>query len=273
MKVEYMQPLVSSIWQHPLPDLTSRIERCLAPAGMRSRGNGDARIFFRADDIAVPGSRFARLLEMFSRHRVPLALAVVPAWLTRPRWLALNKAGKKAASLWCWHQHGWRHANHERQGKKQEFGPARSRVQLEWDIRRGRRRLENLMGARFYPIFTPPWNRCGSDALQLLKALGYAAVSRSQASKTPSPPGLPDYFINVDLHTRKEKNPAAGWQNLFAELHQAIASNYCGIMIHHRMMNDAAFDFMEILLKTLVKNHKLQPVHFRDLADPGTQPG
>jgi hypothetical protein len=37
-------------------------------------------------------------------------------------------------------------------------------------------------------------------------------------------------------------------------------------MIHHQMMNAAAFEFIEILLKTLVKSHKLQPLHFRDLA-------
>jgi hypothetical protein len=38
-------------------------------------------------------------------------------------------------------------------------------------------------------------------------------------------------------------------------------------MIHHRMMNDAAFDFMEILLKALAESPNLQPVHFRDLAE------
>jgi hypothetical protein len=38
-------------------------------------------------------------------------------------------------------------------------------------------------------------------------------------------------------------------------------------MIHHQMMNAAAFEFIEILLKTLVKSHKLQTVHLKDLAE------
>jgi hypothetical protein len=71
----------------------------------------------------------------------------------------------------------------------------------------------------------------------------------------------------VDLHTRKEKRPAEAWEKLFAELQQAVASNHCGIMIHHRMMNDAAFDFIEVLIKKLVESRKLQPVHFKDLAE------
>ena len=124
-----------------------------------------------------------------------------------------------------------------------------------------------LMEDCFYPVFTPPWNRCSSSTLKLIKGLGYAAVSRSRGSKTPLPGGLPDYYVNVDLHTRKETSPAKAWEKLVTELQQAIASNYCGIMIHHRMMNGAAFDFMELLLKKLVENPKLQPVHFRDLAE------
>jgi hypothetical protein len=97
----------------------------------------------------------------------------------------------------------------------------------------GKNCLEQLMGDRFYPVFTPPWNRCSSGTLKLLKELGYAAVSRSRGSKTSSPRGLPDYYVNVDLHTGKEKSSAAAWEKLFAGLQQAIASNYCGIMIHH----------------------------------------
>jgi len=37
-------------------------------------------------------------------------------------------------------------------------------------------------------------------------------------------------------------------------------------MIHHRMMNAAAFDFIELLLKKVVESSTLQPVHFRELA-------
>ena len=259
-----MQNNVSPIWQRLPSDIVSRTERCVAAGCEQKSHRGDTSIFFRADDIAVPGNQFTRLLEIFSHHREPLCLAVVPAWLTRPRWLTLKRAGQKAASRWCWHQHGWRHINHEINGKKQEFGAGRCRADLEHDIACGRQRLESLLGQSFYPVFTPPWNRCDQKTLDLLKEMDYAAISRSRGSKPP-PKGLLNFDVNVDLHTRKEKRPAVGWDNLFNELQQAIASGRCGIMIHHQHMNQAAFDFLDILLRALKKQKKLQLVHFKGL--------
>ncbi len=214
----------SSIWVRLPSDIVSRTTRCVASGIERKTVRGDVVVFFRADDIAAPGNQFSKLLALFGRHRMPLCLAVVPAWLTKQRWLALQKSATDNSALWCWHQHGWRHINHEAEGKKQEFGPTRIPTELEFDIGRGRQRLENLLGQYFFPVFTPPWNRCDERALDVLKKMDYAAVSRSRGSKPASPAGLPSIDVNVDLHTRKERNPSAGWQKLFDELQQAIES-------------------------------------------------
>jgi peptidoglycan/xylan/chitin deacetylase (PgdA/CDA1 family) len=259
-----MQNDVSTIWCRLPSDIVKKTEHSVAAGCEQQSRIGDAHIFFRADDIAVPGSNFTRLLKIFSHYRVPLCLAVVPAWLTRLRWLTLKGVAQDAGSRWCWHQHGWRHVNHEVEGKKQEFGPTRSRADLAHDIGCGRQRLEKLLGKDFYPVFTPPWNRCDPKALDVLEDLGYAAISRSRGSRPPSSKGLASFEVNVDLHTRKEKTPAAGWHNLFDELQQAIASGRCGIMIHHQRMNQAAFDFLDILLKALKTQKKLQLVHFKE---------
>jgi hypothetical protein len=165
----------------------------------------------------------------------------------------------------CWHQHGWRHINHEKEGKKQEFGPNRSHDKIRKDIINGRDRLEILMENSFYPVFTPPWNRCSLTTLNVLKELGYYAVSRIKEGRPPSPNGLVDFQINVDLHTRKEANPIEDWDCLFTELSQAISSGTCGVMIHHQRMNDAAFNFLDLFLKTVVKRKDLIPVHFKEM--------
>jgi hypothetical protein len=261
-----MQSSPSPIWRRVPSNIVSRTEHCVAAGCEQQSQRGGATFFFRADDIAVPGDRFTLLLELFSQYRVPLCLAVVPAWLTKPRWLALRAAGQHSACNWCWHQHGWRHINHEIKGKKQEFGPRRDQADLEHDIKCGRQRLENLMGKSFYPVFTPPWNRCNQKTLDVLKSLGYVAVSRSQGSSSPSSNELSSFDVNVDLHTRREKTPAAGWENLFNELQQGIASGQCGIMIHHQRMNQTAFDFLDILLKALCRCKNLKAVHFKDMA-------
>jgi hypothetical protein len=261
-----MAPEPSAIWRHLPADLDVRVEECIRAGCEKAESRGIVSLFFRADDAAAPGKQFSRMMALFSTYGVPLSLAVVPAWLTPQRWQYLKGFEKKNPSRWCWHQHGWRHASHAAEGKKQEFSDARAVSEIKQDLERGKNRLEQLMQDKFYPVLTPPWNRCGSLTLQLLKELGYAAVSRSCGSKPPSPPGLPDFCINVDLHTRREKNPVVDWENLLAELYRALASNYCGIMIHHRMMNAAAFDFLEVLLRALKKNPGLRLIHFKDLA-------
>ncbi len=257
----------SSLWTAPPLDMASRIERCIDSARDLAGGGGAGYIFFRADDVAVPGKQFVRLMELFTRYRVPLSLAVVPVWLTGSRWEQLKGLSRKDPSLWCWHQHGWRHLNHEVEGKKQEFGGSRSPLQIREDLLRGRHRLEMHMGEEFYPVFTAPWNRCSRVTLELLKELGYYAVSRSQGSLPPLPEGLLDFQVNVDLHTRKELDAEESWKGVFAELKNALLGGSCGIMIHHRRMNDAAFAFLDILFQKLSQHQGLRIVNFKGLVD------
>jgi len=263
---KYMKPFISLIWRHPPPDLAARIEACIRDARTRSGNTQAACIYFRADDVAVPGGAFCRMMELFSHYRIPLSLAVVPAWLTRERWNAIQNTGGRSSLLWCWHQHGWRHVNHETTGKKQEFGSARLSSEIKHDLLKGRQRLENILGNHFYPVFTPPWNRCSLKTLALLEECRYLAVSRN-CGAVPVPPGgqLPDLCVDVDLHTRKDRDPASGWDRLFEGLVKDISSGRCGIMLHHQKMNAVAFDFLEMLLKVLKRSKNIRLVNFKDL--------
>lgn len=235
---------VSPLWLHVPADIDARLGQIVDPAPR-------CKVFFRADDIGVPGAVFSRLLATFAAHGAPLAPAVVPAWLTPPRWAAIRRAAAPDAGLWCWHQHGWRHRNHEPAGKKQEFGPSRQLASIVSDVTRGRQRLRTIMGEAFRPIFTPPWNRCDDRTLTVLADSGFAAVSRFATRKPPAPPPLPDLAVCVDLHTRKGSNGREDWRALLAELAGGLSRPVCGIMIHHQRMNDAAFDFLDILLGRL----------------------
>jgi hypothetical protein len=260
-----MKPFISSIWLQPPSDLGARIEKCVRAAGADFKSTESGLIYFRADDVAVPGRQFDRMMELFSNYRVPLSLAVVPAWLTRRRWNTIQSKALRSSPLWCWHQHGWRHVNHETGGRKQEFGPARQSSAIKNDLLKGRQRLENILGNQFYPVFTPPWNRCNLNTLKLLKQSRYLAVSRDCGALPSSSAALPDYCMHIDLHTRKAPDPLAGWDRLFKALKKDISAGRCGIMLHHQKMNSVAFDFLEILLKALKKCKKIQLVNFKDL--------
>lgn len=262
-----MNATPSTIYKKLPDDLGERLQRVLHRARAARSALRPATVWFRADDIGVPGRQFEQMLAVFAAHQVPLALAVVPTWLTPPRWEGLQAQGRKGAPLWGWHQHGWRHTNHEPTGKKQEFGPARTAAALRADLARGRSRLEEIVGDDFLPLFTPPWNRCSRLTLEQLQGLEFKAVSRSKGAKPQAPAGLFDLVVNVDLHTRKAINVQADWTDLLADLENALISGWCGIMLHHQRMNAAAFDFLDILLQHMVKQKYFRIVHLRTLLE------
>lgn len=259
-----MVRFVSPMWQSVPPDVGTRLERCLD--GAMARADDPVILFFRADDVAVPSRRYDAMTGIFRAHRMPLNLAVVPAWLTPVRWQALRRPDRAAPELLCWHQHGWRHHNHQPpSGKKQEFGDLRPRQAIRRDLTRGRDRLRRLMGKDFCPVFTPPWNRCSRNALDLLEALSFAAVSRSRGSRPVPPSGLLDISVNVDLHTLREPDAGRGWRLLLSDIEAGILSGRCGVMIHHQFMNRAAIEFLDVLLNAVARHRRIRPVTFRDL--------
>ena len=264
-----MQHLPSLLWNSPLTDLKPRLQDCVDQALdkvlAQARLPLPVRVFFRADDIGVPGKHLFRLLDLFIDCQTPLCLAVVPSWLNRQRWEIFERINQKSPELWCWHQHGWRHVTYETQGKKQEFGPVRSIGAIQQDIVRGRKKLELLMRDQFTPVFTPPWNRCDGRTLAIVKNNGFKAVSRHRYSMPRPLKGLPDFAVNVDLHTRRETSPEEGWQSLWKELSTAILSGTCGVMIHHQRMNESAFEFLKVLLEVMTQHSHIQPTHFKNM--------
>ena len=256
--------MISSLYKNLPHDTEQQLRRAIA-RGLEG-GQGEAQIFFRTDDIGVPGKQFNQLIQLFFDHHLPLCLAVVPSWLTMARFQILQRLTGKDSSQWCWHQHGWLHRNHENSGKKQEFGPGRPQEEQLADLKKGKERLLTIMGKSFSPYFTPPWNRCSLETLQGLQDLHFLAVSRSQGAQPDPPPGLPDLQVNIDLHTRKEPDPETSLKNFLEELERGIASGRGGIMIHHQRMNRAAFDFLALLLSTINSRPELHPVQFQEIA-------
>ncbi len=249
---------VSLLWKDIPLDIFGRVQEILDV-------HPQATVFFRADDIAIPSAKQNRLLELFASHNTPLCAAVVPAWINLCRWEDICHRIQGKHHLFAWHQHGWIHRNHQSVGKKQEFGHGASYEQKRRAVVHGRNKLRAILGEHFLPVFTPPWNRLDLTTLHILKEHGFLAISRYRDDKLSSLPGLPDLFVNVDLHTRKEGSAKAEWHGLLAELDQALASGVAGLMLHHQCMNEAAFAFLEGLLPRLQAHPTIRLCHYVDL--------
>jgi hypothetical protein len=149
-------------------------------------------LFFRDDDAGWRTDRLRALLDVFAEFAVPVDLAAIPAALDRA--LADDLAARPVGL----HQHGFAHLNHEPNGRKYEFGPSRDAHDQREDIEAGAARLRELLGDRFDPIFTPPWNRCTTDTARCLVDLGFAALSREHKAQPLDLPGLDEVPIHVD---------------------------------------------------------------------------
>jgi hypothetical protein len=203
------------------------------------------------------GSVLARLRQdRFVAAALPVDLAVIPAALAAEPARRLRRRVAASGGLVALHQHGYSHANHERAGRKHEFGPARSAERQRDDIARGRRLLDERLGPAVAPIFTPPWNRCTPVTARCVAELGFRVLSRD-ATAAPLgrvDPQLIELPVNVDWFARRKGVRLDRWQ-LGALLGGAAAGpDPVGVMLHHTITDDRGMAAVGELL-ALVAGH------------------
>ncbi len=256
----------SAIWQSPVGEWRGKLHE----AAERWAGNHVPTVFFRADDIGAGGRAFEALCRLFRHRETPLAMAVVPAWLSQVRKDQLFHSAPLDEPFWGWHQHGWRHVNWQRSGKKSEFGEHRS-FEKQWrDIWQGRQKMEEIFLDRFIPVFTPPWNRLSPLTIKIVKQLHFKGVSL--AGPFPrgvrSPSSLANLRIQIDLHTRKAKDSEQDYTDLLDELSTMMAKKEpVGIMLHHHRMSPFAFEFLDEFLKVLNNSTQVNLRGFRNILE------
>ena len=233
---------------HPTPWLTELREslELLQPEEKQ------VRIFFRDDDIDEDEDSLVRLLDLFLAHGVPLNLAIIPDLLSDATVRRLH-----TRELWIPEslgliQHGWKHINHEQEGRKCEFGISRSLADKFNDIARGKSRLEEAFGPRFYPAFTPPWNRCTQDTFGVLDELGFMVFSKDRGKELAEGHRFQEISTTLDLYRWKDgatlQPPDFIVKTLISQLWEL---DTIGILLHHKVMDIAALTFLDQLLTEL----------------------
>jgi hypothetical protein len=220
-------------------------------------------LWWRDDDAAAPCERLDRLLAIAGE--VPVALAVIPAtaapglvsWLAAPR-----QSGVSAPTAIL--QHGWRHADHAPQSRKNEFPAGRPAASVATDLAAGRERLRSLFGVRALAVLAPPWNRFAEVFLPLLAGCGIAAISRVNPRGAAWPaPGVFAANVHVDLVAWKKDRgfigEAAALDGLVGHLRarrrgEADDAEPTGILTHHLVQDEATGDFL-LQLVALTATH------------------
>jgi hypothetical protein len=221
------------------------------------------------DDDAVDVT--PALEELRRVARVPVALAVIPMAMDRPLQERLGpylRAWARARVL----QHGVGHLNHAAEGaKKSEFPATRAPGEIELALTVAGTFLRDVLGPDVLPVLTPPWNRIGAPALEMLPRLGFRGLSRFDAvpygaAAPASFPSFREINTQVDVIDWRGtrgfvgEEPALGW--LVAHLtarRQGIVdpATPTGILTHHLVHDTATWRFLENLQDWLARRGEL----------------
>ena len=209
-------------------------------------------LFFRDDDVDEDEATLHRLLEIFGHREIPVNLAIIPARLTASASALLREALRRRPELLELNQHGWQHVNHETAGRKCEFGPSRNYADQLSDITHGKKVLEDAFGDAFTPVFVPPWNRCTTETFRVLDELGFQALSRLRQKETVTDDNFRELSVTLDLYRWKggatRKEPREFIDELISQLSEFETP---GVMLHHKVMDEAACSFLASLLDEL----------------------
>lgn len=201
-------------------------------------------VFFRDDDGGWANERLVIVSDLVSAG-VHVDLAVIPMALTTTSIDRISLLLESSSGLLDIHQHGFCHANHERLGRKCEFGASRSLDQQQRDITHGVSLLVEAFGDHVRPIFTPPWNRCNQETIQALLDTDIRILSRDRTAQPLSLGALTEVPVRVDWLKRRQGARLNGVE-FTNYLTEAIETNdTLGIMLHHAEMDLA--DRVEVL--------------------------
>jgi peptidoglycan/xylan/chitin deacetylase (PgdA/CDA1 family) len=216
------------------------------------RAGEPVTFFFRDDDAGWDDAGLLRLLDAFEARRAPIDAAAIPAALSPTIVDELARRVERGAI--GLHQHGWTHTDHQRAGRKCEFGSDRDHRQQHADIAAGRQRLRDLF-ATVEPVFTPPWNRCTPTTAECLVELGFGVLSRDVGATPFAQPGLVELPISVDWFAgRNGVRLGLGGGGGLGELIAArvATGTPVGVMLHHAVTAVEDLDAIGDLVTLLV---------------------
>ena len=207
--------------------------------------------WWRDDDAGNPSPALMRLLDVADVQNVPLAIAVVPAWLDTDVQASIAASAQSTVL-----QHGYAHINHGAKGQKSLELGNRTVDAIANELSTGKAILEDAFGAAFMPILVPPWNRIDHALHPCLRVWGFRGLSvfgrRAQAEVSP---GVALVNTHLDPIDWRGTRGFVGEETMLERLLQQLdADEPIGLLTHHLVMDEQCWSFLERLLSTLVRH-------------------
>lgn len=206
------------------------------------------RLWWRDDDAGRVHPALYRLLDLAERQYVPLALAVVPAWL-EPQAQGVIAAGAQVTVL----QHGYAHTNHAAKGGKSIELGGRGIDDILRELQLGFGLLEDAFGSSFLPVLVPPWNRIDEALFSDLNTHGFTGLSIYGPRSVPEiSPGVGLVNTHVDPVDWRGTRGFLGGEAVLKQLIDSFAlEEPIGLLSHHLDMDESGWTFFDELFTIL----------------------
>lgn len=233
------------------------------------RGQGlTARFWWRDDDAVSDTPQLRRLLDIAKASGIVPAVAVVPEHADESLASLLSTA---ECSIW---QHGWGHHFHG----SGEFGDGRPLDLMTADALSGQRALDRQFGPYGWQrVFVPPNHQIAMPFKAIVPGLGYLGVSAG-VELTPPLDSVVEVNAEIDVMNWPE-GKIFGNRAICRMVVDQLQSRRAGltpierpigILTHHRVFDDDAWDLLSGLLGFLRSHSSVELVRADVLFDaPG----
>ena len=203
--------------------------------------NKDINFWIRNDDVGLLSKNFERINSLYLKYKMPVIYAVIPTKLSSGV-IELIKTNPYSFVV----QHGLKHQNNS-------FGAPCELCDknLVNDLLVEKEKLKKIFGKQFLDVIVPPFNSITNDFADAIKPY-YNAVSTFLENKTSF---ITSFNPNVEMINWKNYNKFRNSTFVCKEINKAIENKYqyIGLCVHHELLGNRGFYFLECLFKTLSK--------------------
>lgn len=218
-----------------------------------------ATFWWRDDDAGADAAKLKELLHLRQDLGVPLAMAVVPDWLT-PDVAALVAGAGDIHVL----QHGVAHADHSGgRGRRMELCAGALPSGLRQALIRSRNVLRTSFPSSLIEVMVPPWNRIDEAVLSILAGSGFLGLSTLGPRCGPHRQGLVVNNVHIDIIDWKAGRRFAGDEVCLEASVRHLEnrrrgvvdpSEATGLMTHHLVHDAACHAFIARFVHTVARH-------------------
>ena len=228
---------------------------------MWAQSGQTATFWWRDDDAGADAAKLKELLHLRQALGVPLAVAVVPDWLTPD--VASLIAGSGSGGIQVL-QHGVAHADHSGgRGRRMELCAGALPSGLRQALIRSRNVLRTSFPSSLIEVMVPPWNRIDEAVLSILAGSGFLGLSTLGPRRGAREHGLVVNNVHIDIIDWKDGRRFAGDEACLKVSVRHLENRRrgvvdpleaTGLMTHHLVHDAACHAFVDRFVRAVARH-------------------